>query len=150
MNSASVLHWVVVLGIFAGIVFFARYLFSPSKNNKSVNTVTNPEVLKKPMQWLTRFFSIWILSTVLLIAFVGENSSRSFKIPLSISLLAMLVGGFGFYICLGILAKRLGKSWIIWVGLTVLTNPIGAFVAYFRMRSLVIEGKQEVNDETAP
>ena len=52
-----------------------------------------------------------------------------------------------FYISLGILAARLGKSWIVWVGLTIIAKPIGTIVAYFRMRLLVNE---QIESKAAP
>ena len=41
----------------------------------------------------------------------------------------MLFGALVFYVALGMLARRLGKSPIVWVGLTVITTPIGPLVA---------------------
>lgn len=48
-----------------------------------------------------------------------------------------IVSGFAFYLALGVLASRLGRSWIVWVGMSMITNPIGPIVAYVRMRQLV-------------
>lgn len=42
-----------------------------------------------------------------------------------------------FYACLYVLASRLGQSTITWVGLAVITAPIGPFVAYSMMRQRV-------------
>lgn len=53
---------------------------------------------------------------------------------------ALAIVGIGmtvFWISLGTLAQRLGRSWIVWVGLTLLTKPIGPVVACIRMKILV-------------
>jgi hypothetical protein len=50
------------------------------------------------------------------------------------------VGSLIFYVFLGMLARRLGKSWILWVGLTIITKPIGTIVAYLMMRDYVKAG----------
>lgn len=54
-----------------------------------------------------------------------------------ISGLSILICIGSFYISLGMLAKRLGKSWITWVGLTIITSPFGPVVAFIGMCSLV-------------
>jgi hypothetical protein len=40
-----------------------------------------------------------------------------------------------FYISLGQLAARMGKSWITWVGLSFITSPVGPIVAYMALRA---------------
>lgn len=39
-----------------------------------------------------------------------------------------------FYISLGLLATVLHRSWITWVGVSVMTTPLGGTVAYFVIR----------------
>jgi hypothetical protein len=51
-------------------------------------------------------------------------------------LFTIVAAGIVFLVCLGVLASRLGKSWVLWVGMTVIT-PFGPFIAYFLMRKLV-------------
>ena len=51
-------------------------------------------------------------------------------------LFTILASGTVFLVSLGILAARLGRSWKLWVGLTVIT-PFGPFIAYFMMRKLL-------------
>ena len=48
-----------------------------------------------------------------------------------------ILAGALFYVYLGVLAARLERSVLVWVGLTFITKPIGPIVAYFRMRRLV-------------
>jgi hypothetical protein len=93
--------------------------------------------IQRLMQFLTWSFATRVSGFVALmvIGFVAPSKGLS---PIEIvCVLAMLSASFPFYICLGILAKRMGRSWITWVGLTIITKPIGPFVAYFKMRNLV-------------
>ena len=46
----------------------------------------------------------------------------------------LVIDGFLYFYKLGALAKCLGKSPIVWVGLTMITSPIGTVVAYFLMK----------------
>jgi len=50
----------------------------------------------------------------------------------------IIASGVAFLVALGMLAARLGRSWPLWVGLTIIT-PFGPFIAYFMMRKLVKE-----------
>ena len=52
----------------------------------------------------------------------------------------MLLGALVFYVALGMLARRLGKNPIVWVGLTVITTPIGPLVALPWM--LILAGRE--------
>jgi hypothetical protein len=71
----------------------------------------------------------------LLILTVSPKEANGFALVIVAVLMAF---GIGFYVALGVLANRLDRSWITWIGLTVITNPIGPFVAYFKMRKLVL------------
>lgn len=51
-------------------------------------------------------------------------------------LFTIVASGVAFLVSLGVLAKRLGRNWKLWVGLTVIT-PFGPFIAYFMMRKLL-------------
>lgn len=147
MMDTFVLQQIALFGILPALVFLAWYLGTRSKHQQS-SVAASPEALKKLMQWLTGFFNTCILCTVLLIASVEMNPSVGLSFLQGISFLADVVSGFGFYIYLGTLAKHLGKSWIVWVGVSVFTNPIGFFVAYFRMKKLVSEeGCKPINPQ---
>lgn len=89
------------------------------------------------MQYLTWSFVTGVSGFVALMVFGVVAPSKGLS-PLEIvCVLAMVSASIPFYICLGTLAKRMGRSWITWVGLTFITKPIGPFVAYFKMRNLV-------------
>lgn len=53
-------------------------------------------------------------------------------------LFTIVAAGIVFLACLGRLAARLGRNWMLWVGMTVIT-PFGPFIAYFMMRKLLKE-----------
>lgn len=95
--------------------------------------------LNTPMRNLTWSF---LLSVLCVVAVVAQSEiSKSYPLPAWLFLLilsVLLIAGIVYYVSLGILAKRLGKSWITWIGLTVITKPFGPVVAYFLMRRLVL------------
>ena len=116
--------------------------------------------LKSLMQILTWSFVTAVTSCALLVVLgilIAPASGEPSKEPsllegicLSVGGLVVYVTGLSFYICLGILAKRLSRSWIVWVGLTIITTPIGQFVAYFRMRHLVNSAIQAPSGSVNP
>jgi hypothetical protein len=93
---------------------------------------TDLRALKQPMEILTISFIIQILC-IFLPAFV---SVTSFEFNIGIGL-TTIVAGLVFLVCLGMLAARLGRNWILWVVLTILTPPFGPLIAYFMMRKAV-------------
>jgi multidrug transporter EmrE-like cation transporter len=66
----------------------------------------------------------------------------------SLAFAAWVAGGVAFYVMLGVLASRLNRSPIVWVGAAFIFTPIGPLVAYFRMRSLI--AKTLTQDYVAP
>jgi hypothetical protein len=70
-----------------------------------------------------------------------ENSSGISPIEAIVSLV-LAASGLAFYVSLGMLATYFGRSWIVWVGLTGITHPIGPIVAYFMMRDRVKHSPQ--------
>jgi len=60
------------------------------------------------------------------------------------ALAIVAVGMTAFCVSLGKLATRLGRSWIVWVGLSLLTKPIGPIVACVRMKILVDRATNKV------
>ena len=53
--------------------------------------------------------------------------------------IVLIFSGISFYVFLGILAVRLKRSPIVWIGISFVFSPIGPFVAYYDMRRLVRE-----------
>jgi hypothetical protein len=89
------------------------------------------------MQYLTWSFVAGVSGFLVLMVIGIVAPSTGLSPIVIVCLLVMVSAGFPFYICLGILAKQMGRSWITWVGMTFITKPIGPFVAYFKMRDLV-------------
>ena len=59
---------------------------------------------------------------------------------LLVQLVCSLVGWAAFCVylaSLGVLASRLGRSPLVWVGLTFITSPFGFIISFFMMRRLV-------------
>jgi hypothetical protein len=53
------------------------------------------------------------------------------------ALSVLAASGVAYYVVLGMLADHLGRSWVVWVGLTLITKPVGPFIAYLMMRDRV-------------
>jgi hypothetical protein len=62
------------------------------------------------------------------------------------TLCVLIAAGPVFYVTLGMLAARLGYSWITWVGLAFITAPVGPFVAWGMMSQRV---RRRVRSATA-
>ena len=93
--------------------------------------------LSRPFQILTWSLIIAVASFVIAMMIASSEQTKGISPFEGIAVLTWVISGLAFDISLGMLAKRLGRSWIVWVGLTLFTSPIGPFVAYFRMRRLV-------------
>jgi hypothetical protein len=52
---------------------------------------------------------------------------------------AILFFGFlvSFWICLGVLAARLGRRWLVWVGLSIIFGPLSWYPVYWKMQGEV-------------
>ena len=98
--------------------------------------------LDKPMRVLTMSFLLEIASFVTIILLPTEGKAQGSLIIIFSCLFILVVAGLSFYVSLGMLASRLDKSWIVWVGLTIITKPIGSIIAYFMMRSKVNAASQ--------
>lgn len=112
--------------------------------------MTSTARLSRPFQVLTWSFVVTITSIVMLVMLAGGEQTKGISPLEGIVILAMVLSGLTFYVSLGMLAKRLGRGWIVWVGLTFITKPIGPFVAYFRMRHLVNKATQLSSSEANP
>ena len=75
---------------------------------------------------LTISFLVFVVPMVGLIARVIEPDN-------ALPGLLMVIGFLAFYIILGIMAVKKKRSVVYWVGLSVITSPIGPIVAYFMM-----------------
>lgn len=96
--------------------------------------------LKKLSKLLSISFSIivaWIVAAVLL-ALIKESilPSLHYYIALVVGI-PSIVASWIFIITLWRLARALNRSPIVWVGLTIITSPIGLFIAYFLMHDIV-------------
>jgi hypothetical protein len=107
----------------------------------------NSARLSRPFQVLTWSLAVAVVSIVIVIMLVSREPIKEISPFEGILISSMMVSGLTFYVSLGILAKRLGRRWIVWVGLTFITKPIGPFVAYFRMRCLVNRAAQFSSSE---
>ncbi|NIO28609.1 MAG: hypothetical protein GTO29_08655 [Candidatus Latescibacteria bacterium] len=103
----------------------------------------NSNELRSLMKWLT--VHLIVMASLVAVLFILSNFDLSDAIG-GVYMLGYIVALFAFWafiVCLGRLAKRLNRSWIVWCALTWFTTPIGPWVAYFHMRSLVNNALKE-------
>jgi len=109
-----------------------------SSSNPPGTTSSGTLSLSTALTYLTWAFAAYIVGFASVI--VGPLMGR--HVPdgvFQILALCMIVGMLGFHIVLGIMAARLQRSLVLWVGATFITMPIGPIVAYINMRSLVMK-----------
>lgn len=100
------------------------------------------EKLKRHMKYLTRSCYVYVASIILIVVSIAINFKNGTAqdveaIVLVIAFIALLIAWLNIIIWLGRLAIGLGKSALVWQGLTWLTAPYGILVAYFMMASHV-------------
>ncbi len=91
--------------------------------------------LSKPRNALIIGFVIILISTITIIrrmVMLGEDieGATAYDNYYIIMIWTWFIGFLTFHIALGMLAKRIGQSAIIWAGLSVLTSPLGPFAAF--------------------
>ena len=106
------------------------------------------EKLKRLLTFLTISFTVivsWLATAFILV--INKDSSP----PLPHETIALFVGLAGivaswvFVITLWRLARTLNRSPIVWVGLTIISSPIGPVVSYFLMRQKVLYALREID-----
>jgi hypothetical protein len=107
----------------------------------------NIQRLRTPARVLNWSFFISIGAIVAAIILQADDPTLFTANPLAPDLLIIIgiasVAGLAFYIALGQLAARLGKSWILWVGLSIITAPVGPFIAYLMMRVNIADARRD-------
>lgn len=102
--------------------------------------------LGKLLKWLTISFAVialWLVTAFLL------AGNKGFALPIPHDTIALFVGLLGivaswvFIITLWRLAGALNRRPIVWVGLTIISSPIGPFISYFLMRQKVLSALKE-------
>ena len=103
--------------------------------------------LTRPKQVLVWSFVVSLAATA---GFFYMTSNTNFEEapiePFLGLVLVMCAAGLAFYISLGVLASRLGRSPIVWVGLAFIFGPFGAIGTFVAMLSHV---KDELSREAS-
>lgn len=132
-----------LLGVFLVGVLLARIEARFLKNSWAQNPPPprDPAHILRQVKWLDGFLWMGVIGIVAAFlaapAWTAHHSTASLAVLTAGGLLAA-AGVLGFFICLGIVAANLGASWIRWVIITLITVPVGPFVAYYTIRSLVL------------
>ena len=95
---------------------------------------------KKPItlflsQTFTWSFVISIGCFVGMFVLPTTSEQTDFSLAVVILLLLSVVAGWTWNITLGIIAHRLGRRWLVWVGLSIIGSPIAPFIVYTLMLS---------------
>lgn len=79
--------------------------------------------------WLLAFFSGFWISFIALMILVNQTDNGGSTI-VQILILTWSFCSWGYLITLGRMAARLKKSWLTWVGLTMIFNLLGILISY--------------------
>jgi hypothetical protein len=82
------------------------------------------------MRALTYSFWTFVAGWILLFPFASPELEERFWWIATAGIVLLLLGGWSDLVTLGIVAHRAGKSWIVWIGLTMITSPFGFLVSY--------------------
>lgn len=93
--------------------------------------------LRTNFRRLSWSFGVSLLSIVVFIVLSHEKQFDAVPGLGKITVLVPAISAVAFYTFLGILAAKLKRSPIVWVGATFVFNPIGPFIAYGNMWRLV-------------
>jgi hypothetical protein len=131
----------IIIAVILGVPILMAY--------RSYRAMREPhDDLVRPLRSLTRNLVASLLATVFFFvvsaATVGSTEPVTrgpvadglFSLVLLVLAFVMLGSSLKFWVALGMLSSRLGRSPIVWIGLPIITSPIGPFVAYFWMRGL--------------
>lgn len=103
----------------------------------------NKTTIRKSMRYLTASFITLVLFLIFspfLSSLAIIHTQSLFPIVFMIMMLFTIAGVLSipcFYVFLARQARYLQRSWVLWVGLTFISMPLGPFVAYFMMRHFV-------------
>lgn len=138
MVGISIWQLIIIAFLFASIVGMFRAITREPKSD-----------LSRPLRYLDGSFAVTVISTILLLSgsLKGLTEQGEGLGALVLVFVVVWLAGVAFWISLGTLARRLGRSVIIWVGLTFITSPIGPVVSYFWMRSLA---KNAIHQRATP
>ena len=110
---------------------------------------------QKPVTRLLSSSFVWsfTVSIICLVGFiilgVTEQQHEGTSSVAMFLLIIMVVAGLVWYVSLGILAHRLGRSWLVWVGLSFITSPIGPLVIFPLMLGHIRAARQTVSAPSA-
>jgi len=88
---------------------------------------------KRPVTRLLRQMFTWsivgvVVPIVAIIVLANFASVQESVLPLLLSFLC-IASGITWSVTLGMIASRLGRSWVVWVGLSMITSPVGFVLA---------------------
>lgn len=162
LSIARLLIQWVILGIAVTGTFFLFRDRSSIARKVDIPSLNNAEKLTKPLQGL-KLSGIIAVGSFIILVLIGISGHTQIRLNnptfnlyeiLFIALYILLfISILLFEVYLGILARRLNKSLIIWVGLSIITSPLGPYIAYYNMlqevkNALIFENVKEEDKNT--
>ncbi len=96
-------------------------------------------------------FAVSIASFVgLMILGVTEQQHEGISPVAMVLVILMVAAGPVWYISLGMLANRLGRRWLVWVGLSFITTTIGPLVIFPLMLGHIKAARQATSLPDTP
>jgi predicted branched-subunit amino acid permease len=110
----------------------------------------NPKQVTRPLYLsFVWSFSVSVACFVGLII-LGAVAQHEGVSPVEVLLVVlMIIAGPVWYVSLGMLAHRLGRRWLVWVGLSFITSPIGPLVIFPLMLGHVKAARKAISSPAA-
>ena len=93
------------------------------------------ENFSAPVKYLTGSFWVYLGCLVLLYIVFAHQPKELADVFIEGLAAVLACSALVFYVSLGVLASRMGKSWVIWVSGTFLTTPVGIIFSYWGMKN---------------
>lgn len=103
----------------------------------------NVDHAERTLSWLGKCMLVAYIGLPLYLVLVAWLGPAAAKAPLGfLVVLELLISLLALLLCpilIGVVAAKIGKSGILWGGLSLLCSPWGQLIGYFRIKSAVEE-----------
>lgn len=107
---------------------------------------TNRENIARSYKIYSAGFKLgWTCLAIAVVSFQLKDIELIKQFVDVLSVLLLLISWLCFVVPLGILAKSLGKNWLLWAWLSTMLFPWGFLVAYYKMKKSNAEMRALLN-----